>query len=395
MSGQGRAVAGPDPLELRLSYDCYTIRPIFTGQGKTMNNVTQRISDTVRQRAMLVAALALLVGFFLGWFVMGWWLWPVDFVNGNVAQLAPAAQQDWVRLTAAEYVLNPNIDRAATRINALGPGAAGIISDTVKASKADEQVRVVQLQQVLKLSGRLGPSNTPGQTSATPSLLDRFRLPLLGCGLLIVLALAAGGGWYLWSTGAFNRPAGGRPAGSRTPTQRPAAASAGRNKAEASKTNYAGGSSATTPTGGPPVAQFMTTYVLGDDLYDDSFSIDAPDGSFLGECGMGISETIGVGDPKKVMAFEVWLLDKNDIRTVTKVLMSEHAFRDEALKSRLAAKGEPVQVSSGDVVSMETASLVVTARVVDMAYGGGALPPNSFFERLTIELAAFAKKPAA
>jgi len=135
--------------------------------------------------------------------------------------------------------------------------------------------------------------------------------------------------------------------------------------------------------------------VLGDDLYDDSFSIDAPDGSFLGECGMGISETIGVGDPKKVMAFEVWLFDKNDIRTVTKVLMSEHAFRDEALKSRLAAKGEPVLVTPGDVVSMETASLVVTARVVDMAYGGGALPPSSFFERLTIELAAFTKAPAA
>ena len=94
------------------------------------------------------------------------------------------------------------------------------------------------------------------------------------------------------------------------------------------------------------------------------------------------------------MAFEVWLFDKNDIRTVTKVLMSEHAFRDEALKSRLAAKGEPVLVKSADVVSMETASLIVTARVVDMAYGGGALPPNSFFERLTIELAAFSKTAA-
>ena len=276
-----------------------------------------------------------------------------------------------------------------------------MISDTLTASKGDEQLRVGQLQQVLKLSGRLGSSATPGKPAATPSLLDRFRLPLLGCSLLIVLGLVAGGAWYLWSTGAL----GGRPSprtagtGGSSSTMatriRPAAASATRNQAEASKTNFAAAGTAPTPTGGPPVAQFMTTYVLGDDLYDDSFSIDAADGSFLGECGMGISETIGVGDPKKVMAFEVWLFDKNDIRTVTKVLMSEHAFRDEALKSRLAAKGEPVLVQSGDVVSMETASLVVTARVVDMAYGGGALPPNSFFERLTIELAAFAKKPAA
>lgn len=98
-----------------------------------------------------------------------------------------------------------------------------------------------------------------------------------------------------------------------------------------------------------------------------------------------------MGDPKKVTAFEVWLFDKNDIRTVTRVLMSEHAFGDEALKSRLAAKGEPVLALPGEVVNMETASLLVTARVVDLAYGGGALPPSSFFEQITIELASYPK----
>ena len=235
-----------------------------------------------------------------------------------------------------------------------------------------------------------------------PSLLDQFKLPLLGCSLLIVLGLAAGGAWYLWSTGALGRPAAPRTAGAGAAAAvtrvRPSLGGATRGASRGATVPTRAAATApspATPTGGPPVAQFMTTYVLGDDLYDDSFSVDAPDGSFLGECGMGISETIGVGDPKKVMAFEVWLFDKNDIRTVTKVLMSDHAFRDEALKSRLAAKGEPVLVQAGDVVSMETASLVVTARVVDMAYGGGALPPNSFFERLTIELAAFTKKAAA
>ena len=35
---------------------------------------------------------------------------------------------------------------------------------------------------------------------------------------------------------------------------------------------------------------------------------------------------------------EVWLFDKNDIRTVTKVLRSEHAYRDEALKSNLRSR---------------------------------------------------------
>jgi len=78
-----------------------------------------------------------------------------------------------------------------------------------------------------------------------------------------------------------------------------------------------------------PVAQFMTTYMVGDDLYDDSFSIDAPTGEFLGECGVGISDTVGVGEPKHVSALEIWLFDKNDIQTVTKVVMSEHVYEDK------------------------------------------------------------------
>ena len=49
---------------------------------------------------------------------------------------------------------------------------------------------------------------------------------------------------------------------------------------------------------GEPVAQFMSAYVLGDDLFDDSFAIE-PGGMFAGECGIEISETIGCGRPQE------------------------------------------------------------------------------------------------
>jgi hypothetical protein len=140
-----------------------------------------------------------------------------------------------------------------------------------------------------------------------------------------------------------------------------------------------------------PMVQFMASYKLGDDLFDDSFSIDSPSGEFLGECGVGISETIGVGDPKKVTAFEVWLFDKNDIQTVTKVLMSAHAFMDEATRQRLVAKGEPVLVEPGTETVLETQSLRLVVRVVDMGYGEGALPAQSFFDRVLLELAVWRK----
>lgn len=136
-------------------------------------------------------------------------------------------------------------------------------------------------------------------------------------------------------------------------------------------------------------------YRQGDDFFDDSFSIEDASNQFLGECGAGISETIGVGSPKKVTAAEVWLFDKNDIRTVTKVIMSQHAYNDEGIRAKLAPKGEPVLAQPGAQVVLETQTLRVVATIRDMEYGTGALPPNSFFERLTLDLAAYSREDVA
>jgi len=137
----------------------------------------------------------------------------------------------------------------------------------------------------------------------------------------------------------------------------------------------------------PPITQTMTTYVLGDDLYDESFSIDTGGGEFLGEYGVGVSETIGVGEPKKVAALEIWLFDKNDIKTATKVLMSEHAYNDPNIRARLEPKGELVVVKAGEQVLLETMTLQLLATIVDMDYGMGAMPQKSYFDRITLELA--------
>jgi hypothetical protein len=146
---------------------------------------------------------------------------------------------------------------------------------------------------------------------------------------------------------------------------------------------------------GPPLAQFPSTYVLGDDHFDPSFSIELENGEFMGECGVGISETIGVGAPSKVTAFEVWLFDKSDIRTLTKVVMSPYAFSDEALRAKLAPKGEPIQAKEGTEIILETKTLRIKARIIEAKYGTGNLPQNSFFEQLSIDLAAWVKPAPA
>jgi hypothetical protein len=137
--------------------------------------------------------------------------------------------------------------------------------------------------------------------------------------------------------------------------------------------------------GAVPVARFHTTYSYGHDAYDDSFSIENTNAEFLGECGVGIAESIGGDMPKRVTALEIWLFDKSDIRTITKVLMSDHAFFDDALKAKLAPKGEPVLARESETVVLETASLIINAEITEMAYGTDAqVPPQSYFDRITI-----------
>lgn len=331
--------------------------------------------------------VAFLVGLFIGLYVLGWWLLPVEYINGAFKDLRDVDQQEYVRAIAESYALDLDADKAQRRLaslcalegTAICLKAAQAVSSTVVAAASDPVAlpRLAALQTLVSTVGVTEP------TPAAPAA-PWWQLPLMLCGVVVLIGLVVGGYFY-WRTMSSGPGAGAskpKPAFKPTPSRLPT---------EGMTSEESAAMLASSPTGTAPIAQFMTTYVLGDDTYDDSFPVDGPDGMFLGECGMGISETIGVGDPKKVMAFEVWLFDKNDIRTVTRVLMSEHAFKDEALKSRLAAKGDPVLVKPGDVVSMDTATLTVTARVVDMAYGGGALPPNSHFERLTIELAAYQK----
>jgi hypothetical protein len=88
----------------------------------------------------------------------------------------------------------------------------------------------------------------------------------------------------------------------------------------------------------------------------------------------------------------VWLFDKNDIRTITKVIMSDHAFFDDAIKAKLATKGEQVLARENETIVLETASLIINVEIKDMEYGAGTLPPQSYFERIVLELSAWAKE---
>ena len=142
----------------------------------------------------------------------------------------------------------------------------------------------------------------------------------------------------------------------------------------------------------PPVSQFMTTFLEGDNYYDDSFAIELDDENktFLGECGSGISESITVSGNKHVIATEVWIFDKNDISTITKILVSEAAYNDPDTRAKLAPRGDLIVAGEGERLIFETQTLKMQATVVSLAYGEDQ-QPNQAFEKLTVELAVWLK----
>lgn len=338
------------------------------------------------RKPLITAVIGFVIGLIIGLPILGWGLFPVKWEDASPAHLREDAKEEYVRMMIEAYANNQNSFLALSRWKELGDEATQILT-TVQSDPNLNPEDVAAFSMLVGVP--YTPSQLPQGTQGTEEAMPVTPLtpeeegegeeggginPLLLLGILCVLLLVVGGA-LLYALVLRKRP-GSLLSSAKQPVDL---------EEYPDSAEYYEGIEDT------PVAQYMTTYKLGDDLYDDSFSIDSPTGEFLGECGVGISETIGVGDPKKVTAFEVWLFDKNDIQTVTKVLMSEHAFNDPTISQRLVSKGEPVVIEPGKTILLETATLQLEARVVDQDYGTGALPENSYFERLTLELAIWPK----
>lgn len=332
------------------------------------------------QNPIIVAVACFVVGLLIGWLVIGWWLWPVEYVGAYPRDLVYEEEVEYLRMAIEAYQANGNTEKAIARYNALEEDAQQALTDIAQDPQdlAPETIAAFSTAVGAQLS--VAPVE-PGATAVPPEVEEAEEgrswittaLPIL-C-LIFVLVIAAVLIYFFIQRS--------RPISQAPPTPAMEAQEAARR---AEWTDY-------TDTGAEaPITQFMASYKIGDDLFDDSFSIDSPVGEFLGECGVGISDTIGSGDPKKVTAFEVWLFDKNDIQTVTKVVMSSNAINDPATRQRLEAKGEPVLAEPGGETVLETQTLQMVARVVDMSYGtDSTLPEDSFFDGLILELAVWAK----
>jgi hypothetical protein len=348
-------------------------------------SVRKALSSLIR-RPLLLNGGVFLLGAVFGLVVLGWIVWPVQYIDTTPDMLRSDIQQDYLRMAVDSYSVNGDDTLARSRYEALGDDNLELLAQLRDDGLTDpERLKLFEILIAnLYVPGAETPPPGPTPASPTPSgagFQDVLSV-LAVLGVLIGGAIAA----VLVVNIRRQRSAGAKPEKSDEPSEE-LSLEAEEVLAESDGARQQPGEDG----GNEPLERFVTTYVLGDDLYEDSFTINSPGGDFLGECGVGISEPIGVGDPKKVTAFEVWLFDRKPSRTSTMVLMSAYAFEKEDVRSVLEPRGQPVVAVPGADFWMETPGLQLRVVIRELIYGSGPLPQNAYFDRLTLQLEVWAK----
>jgi|GEM_PF-116285 len=389
-----------------------------------------------RNLAIFTGVIGLILGL-----ILAWGIFPVKWKDASAEHLRADERVVYLRNAINAYTMTGRVKEAQLAWVSLGSNAVKTLEDLNKNPSFLFTEQIERYAQAVDTSAP-APIEQPTENNAVikddgsviglrpddqPVEPEKKGNGLLWLGIFLLLLLLVGGAliwWFFFKDKNVELPfklkkrseekpsptfGGLRPAATpikREPVQRPekdiVETEKPEEEAKPSLPNLAslfgisdkprGGESIAEPLeAAKPVAQFMTTYMLGDDMYDESFTFDAPNGEFLGECGVSSSDTIGVGEPKKVSAFDIWLFDKNDIQTVTKVVLSKHAYNDVATRQRLEIRGEPIMADDGKQFLLETATLRLEAKLVSFQYGDLPLPDDSYFQRATMELAIYRK----
>lgn len=287
------------------------------------------------------------------------------------AELRPSYQEIYLDLVARAYQADPSLD--LDRV--LGPGWAdetlenslqAILDKTPSAdSEAIARLRNLATALDVRLTTREGRIIVESDDSSPKRIIVILSVGILG---LILLGIVA-----VFAVKSLGRPYTLPAHFSRSPYR-------------VEPTTWQGEAQM-------PLIQFASAYAFGDDYYDPAFSIDTPESGYLGECGIGILETVGQGKPKRVTAFEVWVFDINDAHTVSQILTSDYAYGNQALKTKLSRKGSIVLARPGQRLKLETGTLRVRARLAEIIYGQAPnLPEKSFFETLKVEVSVWSKR---
>lgn len=327
------------------------------------------MKEIIERKSLIWAAVAFVAGLLIGWLLLGWVIWPVRWINADPFDLRQEYKEAYIAMVADSYSLNMDLDLVRRRTAGWDKEEMGEIIAELQARASDE----VEARRLANLAHALGVT-VERRVAPTPEATVQPEIRLEGAflvrRLLLIIGLSVGALVVIvvtmLSIGVWR---GRREAGAEERVVPRWLA----RKREARAA----------------IGPFISTYSWGDDDFQESFNIKAPDGEIVGGCGMHTLECLDVGRPDRVLAFRVWLLDKKRVPLsgINVVLMSEDAYQSFKTRSRLGRKGEPILAEPGQEFTLETTALRVDGLVTEMEYGREEdLPPKSFFTTLAVEL---------
>lgn len=387
--------------------------------------------ERIRNLTWPLFVVAFLVGIGMG-LVLGWQVWPVEWYNTDPSDLRVEHQMDYIVMTADSLAVTGDPEAARGRLleltdrNTTWPQVVSLVYRVEERCEENDDsaaaLRVRRLAEALDMpSVEAVPFESPEKRLASS---PRWFLMFLG----IVTFLCALG-IVIWTVTHIRRgrvpleeaPVFKSPEGEEVPEQpeeeavpppwedekvdrEPPSMEVDEEIAQSSPVEAAPSPPAeeddwmaqvlpSAPEASPDVEvppgaleAFETTYTFGDDDFDRSFSIESRGGEFLGECGLSISDIVDIRDAQWVDAFEVWLFDKGDIRTVSKVLVSEYAYEDESLREELGTKGDLLVAEPGLTFPLETLSLKIEVTVQEVDYLPTDDIPEGIFSHLSVRM---------
>ncbi len=343
----------------------------------------------------LMLAAAFVAGLLVGWFVLGWLLFPVHWTNVNPWEMRPSARATYLDLVAQDYAIHHD----KGRLNAL---LMGWPRDDLAESLPklityyQQHGQTARARAVSEMMSALGPDVAHTERRGSSPLwkwlwllLKVLLLTLFFTGVLYVL-------WYLKRRLSAPPTAVKR---ERHAEERPAAA-----PVIPPETVTEGGSPApepvivTAPASPKPGMELLERATLefhvGEEAdYTDIKTLTTEEGSeYLGEFSLGPEAWL---DDRHELpyAFSIWLFDKQDVNSKSVFLVSPGAWNDERLRSELTRKPDGanaglVKIAPGASFALETNALYLQGIVSSVSYSPKS-EPDSVVAELKVKVEVY------
>ncbi|MGD2079102.1 MAG: hypothetical protein PVH18_12015, partial [Chloroflexota bacterium] len=219
--------------------------------------------ESNRGRYILIGVVAFIVGWMIGLFLFGWYLWPVEYTGAIPKDLTESHKQTYLVAMADLYAYQGNQGRMQQTFSDWPDADQEICALYNETADPDEALRLNALAQALNGSGCAGVVGTPDVEDAGGGRGNAGYIALI-CGLLAILAVVIVAILVVWQR------RGSDTSGEEATDYEPLGPD-NTYVAEADVEQQV-----------TPLARFQTTYSRGHDTYDESFSIENADGDFLG-----------------------------------------------------------------------------------------------------------------